>query len=244
MPSCLELEARYFRGYATASSPPGHATESLSLDLTTTAFLLVDVYHGMQGNEDIEGVSGPVGEQWRQTVRRIAVALEGARSCGLPVVYAINSAPRIALEQSEFGAHFRRSWGSDFTHTFREGGVDSREYHGGRPGPLIFPEELEPRPNEYYVRKHVYSAFFDTRLDTLLRNLDTRTLVTVGFWADICMLATSLDAFYRNYRVIWLRDGTLGDEEWAVRWFENAIGYTVTTDEFAVACRVCSREKE
>jgi nicotinamidase-related amidase len=244
MPSCLELEARYFRGYATPSRPAGYATESLSLDPTTTALLLIDVYHGMQGDEDIEGVFGSAGEQWRQTVRRIAVALETARSCGLPVVYTINSAPRIALERSEFGAHFRRSWGSDFTHAFREGGVDSREYHDGRPGPLIFPSELEPRADEYYIRKHVYSAFFDTRLDTLLRNLGIHTLVAAGFWADICMLATSLDAFYRNYRVIWLRDGTLGDEEWAICWFENAIGYSVTTGEFAAAGRAWSGGKE
>jgi nicotinamidase-related amidase len=101
---------------------------------------------------------------------------------------------------------------------------------------LAFPAELEPHPDEYYVRKHVYSAFFDTRLDTLLRNLGTRNLVVAGFWADICMLATALDAFYRNYRVIWLRDGTLGDQEWTIRWFENAIGYTVTTTDFAAAC--------
>jgi nicotinamidase-related amidase len=236
MTSCLELQARYYKGYDSADRPAGLATEPLCLQRDQTALLLIDVYHGVQGDEDIEGLSGPIGKQWRRTVRRISVALEAARFCCLPVVYAINSAPRIGLERSEFGAHFRRSWGADFEQAFREGGVDSREYHGGRPEPLVFPTELEPLPDEYYIRKHVYSAFFDTRLDTLLRNLGVRTLVAAGFWADICMLATALDAFYRNYRVIWLRDGTLGDEEWAVRWFENAIGYTVTVDEFATAC--------
>ena len=233
-PIWLELTARYLRSFG--DEPATHATESLSLDPGATALLLVDVYHGMQGDEDIEGVSGPAGERWRETVARIGVALDAARNCGLAVVYAINSAPRVALEHSEFGAHFQRSWGADFNHAFREGGVDPREYHGGRPGPLTFPAGLEPRVDEYYVRKHVYSAFFDTRLDTLLRNLRIRTLIMAGFWADICMLATALDAFYRNYRVVWLRDGTLGDEEWAVRWFENAIGYTVTVDDFAAAC--------
>lgn len=239
----LELDARYLRSYAAVDGPAGYASERLSLDLATTALLLVDVYHGIQGDEDIEGVSGPAGERWQRAVRRIAVALQVARGCRLPVVYAVNSAPRVALERSEFGAHFRRSWGGDFNHTFREGGVDPREYQGGRPGPLAFPAELEPRPGEYYVRKHVYSAFFDTRMDTLLRNLGIRTLVMAGFWADICMLATALDAFYRNYRVIWLRDGTLGDEEWAVRWFENAVGYTVTVAEFAAACSVVTGEE-
>ena len=244
MQSRLEIEARYLRSYPAADGPAGHATEQLSLDPATTALLLVDVYNGVQGDEGVEVMEGPLGDLWWQTVRRIAVALEAARTCGLPIVYAANSAPRIALERSEFGAHFERSWGDDFNQAFREGGVDPREYHGGRPGPLTFPPELEPRPGEYYVRKHVYSAFFDSRLDTLLRNLGARTLVMAGFWADVCMLATALDAFYRNYRVIWLRDGTLGGNqdkepttEWMVRWLEHAIGYTVTAEDLASACR-------
>ncbi|HEY63295.1 MAG TPA: cysteine hydrolase [Caldilineae bacterium] len=255
MRSALTLEVRYYRNYATADGPAGRVTKRLTLDPSATALLLVDVYNGIQDDEDIEDLSGTLGDLWRQTVRRIAIALGAARDCGLPVVYAINSAPRIALERSEFGRHFQRSWGRDFNHAFREGGVDPREYHGGRPTPLTFPAELEPRPGDYYIRKHVYSAFFDTRLDTLLRNLGINTLVAAGFWADICMLATALDAFYRNYRVIWLRDGTLGgnrDEgpkaalqatDWTIRLFENAIGYTATTEDFAAACRALRGEE-
>ena len=232
----IEIEARYLKAFDTDGSPEGLAIQSLSLDPSQTALLLVDVYHGMQGEEDIEGVSGPDGARWYRTVKRIQTGLDGARACGLPVIYATNSAPKIALDRSEFGIHFQRSWGSDFDHTFREGGIDSREYHHGRQAPLAFPPELEPCDGEYYIRKHVYSAFFDTRLDTLLRNLGVHTLITAGFWADICLLATSLDAFYRNYRVIWLRDGTLGDEQWAIPWFETAIGFTVTAGEFSAAC--------
>jgi len=240
----LEFEARYMKTFDSDGKPAGHAPQHLSLDPSHTALLLVDVYHGLQGDEDIEGVSGSEGDRWYATVRRIKIGLDGARACGLPVIYAVNSAPRIALDRSEFGLHFQRSWGSDFNHSFREGGVDPREYHEGRPTPLAFPSELEPRTGEYYIRKHVYSAFFDTRLDTLLRNLGVHTLITAGFWADICLLATSLDAFYRNYRVIWLRDGTLGDEQWAIPWFETAIGFTVTADEFSAACfRLAPDEK-
>lgn len=232
MGSLLELEGRYFRAYPVDGEPPGQVTERLALDPDTTALLLVDVYDGVQGEENIEDLSGELGVDWRATVQRIAGALEAARGCGLQTVYATNSAPRIALEDSEFGIHFQRSWGNNFDQAFREGGVDPREYHGGRPVPLSFPAELEPRPDDYYVRKHVYSAFFDTRLDTLLRNLGIHNLIMTGFWADICLLATALDAFYRNYGVIWLRDGTLGGNrdkkpttEWMIEWFENAIGH-------------------
>jgi len=85
------------------------------------------------------------------------------------------------------------------------------------------------------------------RLDTALRNLGVGTLVCAGLWANVCMGATALDALYRNYRVIWLRDGTLAGEKpegvatlantarW-VAWFEEIVGYTVTSAEFAAAC--------
>jgi len=235
----LKLSARYLR-YCSAESGPTPMVERLALELATTALLLVDVYHGVQEGEDVEGISGPALDAWRATVGRIATGLTAARSVPLAVVYATNSAPRIALAQSEFGAHFRRSWCGNFDHAFREGGVDAREYHGGRAAPLSFPAELEPRPDEYYVRKHVYSAFFDTRLDSLLRDLNIHTLIMAGFWADTCMLATALDALYRNYRVVWLRDATLGDEEWAVPWFETTIGYTVSVAEFAAECRAAA----
>ena len=89
-----------------------------------------------------------------------------------------------------------------------------------------------------------------SRLDTALRNLTVDTVVCAGLWANVCMAATALDALYRNYRVIWLRDGTLAGEspredpatlpntERWIAWFEEVVGFTVTSDEFARAVKV------
>ncbi len=89
----IEIEARYMKAFHTDETSPGLATQSLSLDPSQTALLLVDVYHGMQGEEDIEGVSGPEGERWYETVRRIKIGLDSARDCDLPVIYAVNQCP-------------------------------------------------------------------------------------------------------------------------------------------------------
>ena len=67
---------------------------------------------------------------------------------------------------------------------------------------------IAPQSDDYYIRKYVYSGFWDTRLDSLLRNLGIRTLVCAGFAADICLLGTMIDALYRNYRIVLLRDAT------------------------------------
>jgi len=245
MTQVLSLNARYIR-------KEKEYFELLNLAVPQTAFLLIDVYYDDQKRGDWGDPADPFVQHLERMEKNISVALEAARGAGLPIVYAMNSAPRIALQRSAFGLHFARAWSEDgspetFNREFAEGGVDPREYHSGPPTPLKIPPSLAPREGEFYIRKHVYSAFFDTRLDTLLRNLGVNTLVCAGLWAGVCMAATALDALYRNYRVIWLRDGTLaggGPEEIAslantarwIAWFEEIIGYTVTSAEFARTC--------
>ena len=108
----------------------------LSLHPEETALLLVDVYLGEQYGEDIEGVTGSKVKPWWEAIRRCKDILDAARSIPLPMVYMMSSSPRIALNRSAWGRHFKRSWGTDFARAFREGGVDGREYHGRRPGPF------------------------------------------------------------------------------------------------------------
>jgi len=242
----LSFLGRYYRRVEGGSEAPGFRWEALDLPVEQAAFLLVDVQSGYEG-EKVEEDASPLGRWWREATGRIAQAQLAARGVGMPIVYANNSAPRVGIGHSEFGAHFRRSWGVDFDECFAEGGVDAREYHGGRAGRMAFPDELRPQEQDYLVRKHAYSAFYDSRLDSLLRNLGTRTLICAGIWADCCLLTTSLDALYRNYRVVWLRDGTMagedpGDEKEMpftrrmIRWFETAVGFSVTCEEFVQAC--------
>lgn len=236
----LELDGRFNR------AGEGHQSERLNLRRTETALLLVDVYYDDQEQGHWGPPDDPLTTDLRAMEDAIAAALAAARAASLPVVYAANSAPRVGLQRSAFGRHFRRSWGGDFNQVFAEGGVDAREYHqGDRTAPLKFPPRLAPAPGELYLRKHVYSAFFDTRLHTALGNLGVRALVCAGLWANVCMAATALDALYRNYEVIWLRDGTLagyGDTDRWVAWFEETVGFTVGSAEFIAACERTARQ--
>lgn len=250
--SKILLKGRYYRLY-----PPekylGHLEEVCELDSDSTAFLLVDVY-GAAFPEDMEwkGVDMSYVLPGEDEVIRdhIRPALEAARSIGLPIVYVNNSAPRIAMKRS---AHHRQR----YKHTniwhdemFVEDNIDPLEYHYGEASILEISPIIAPRPEDYFIRKWVYSGFFDTRLDSLLRNLGVKTLVTVGFGLDFCLLGTVLDAVYRNYDVFLLRDCTLavdlpeeGEVEnhtWTRRmilWFENAVGVTATSEDWVAACQ-------
>ncbi len=77
----------------------------------------------------------------------------------------------------------------------------------------------------------------------------------VGFESLVCLHCTVIDALYRNYRVIVLRDAVKTSEyvetekegwaNWlAIRFIESNVGYTTTTQEFIQACRACMADAE
>lgn len=69
-------------------------------------------------------------------------------------------------------------------------------------------DELSPKPEDHFIKKRRYSAFFGTDLDLLLRELDVKTLYICGVATNICVLHTAGDAALRNYEVTVLRDCT------------------------------------
>lgn len=69
-------------------------------------------------------------------------------------------------------------------------------------------DEINPMPDDYYVKKRKYSAFFATDLDLILRELDVRRIYVVGVVTNICVLHTVADAVMRGYEVYVLKDCT------------------------------------
>jgi nicotinamidase-related amidase len=67
-------------------------------------------------------------------------------------------------------------------------------------------EALAPRPDELVVRKHWYDAFAGTALDGALRARGITSLVVTGTLTDICVLATVVGAFNREYRLTVVED--------------------------------------
>lgn len=63
-------------------------------------------------------------------------------------------------------------------------------------------------PADTWVAKHRMSGFWDTELDSVLRNLDVDTLLFAGVNADQCVLATLIDAACAGYDVVLLEDAS------------------------------------
>lgn len=69
-------------------------------------------------------------------------------------------------------------------------------------------DELAPRSSDIFVDKHRISGFWDTPLDSILRNLNVKTLFFAGVNADQCVLATLMDANFHGYDTILIEDCT------------------------------------
>lgn len=66
--------------------------------------------------------------------------------------------------------------------------------------------DLSPRPDELVIEKHWYDAFNGTPLDGALRVRGVTSLVLTGTMTDICVLASVVGAFNREYRLVVVQD--------------------------------------
>jgi nicotinamidase-related amidase len=208
----VPLPVRHYRLFP-ATGPLGETDRVEKIVPARTALLLVDVYHAAETPAAQELVHTRWDEEfWRIVDDRLVPIIAAARSAGIPIVYAMNSAPRIAIGHSAYGEALLESLGFDPETDFTEPEVDPREFHRGETVQLAIPSQIAPAPDDFYVRKHTYSGFFETRLDSVLRNLGVHSLIVAGFATDCCILFTIADAVFRGYRTILLRDCTLAAE--------------------------------
>jgi nicotinamidase-related amidase len=68
--------------------------------------------------------------------------------------------------------------------------------------------DLRPEPEDVHVAKYRMSGFWDTELDSILRNLGIATLLFGGVNADQCVMCTLQDANFLGYDCILVRDCT------------------------------------
>jgi len=247
----LSVNGRYYQMH-----PPeryaGHVDQAFEVDFERSALLVVDIYgHGFGqpgAAKDHPSMDAVKNRAWDEvTLGYVRPALEASRLAGLPVVYTHNSAPNIEINRSQIGLQLARSLQCNLEEVLSErpGQLDPLEYktiEGSRLLEIAPP--VAPRPGDYYVRKHFYSGFKDTRLDTLLRNLDVKTLFCAGFDASVCLLCTLIDAFELNYEIVLLRDAVLAleiPEDEAIGysftnrmivWTEAMLGRSITTRHF------------
>lgn len=99
-------------------------------------------------------------------------------------------------------------------------------------------DDLGPRPDDIYVVKRRYSAFFNTDLDLTLKDLRIDTVAVCGVVTNICVRSTVHDAFFLGYTVVVPEDcvAATGPREQASSLYDIATHFgTVSTSEEVAA---------
>jgi nicotinamidase-related amidase len=139
----------------------------------------------------------------REIVPRVAALIEVFRRQRLPVVFSeFVYSPRAPLLVGELHPEHRPAPPGGPTGL----GRPSSSCLEGHPSAETVPE-LAPRADELIVRKHWYDAFAGTVLDGALRARGIGSLVITGTMTDICVLATVIGGFNREYRITVVEDG-------------------------------------
>jgi nicotinamidase-related amidase len=123
-------------------------------------------------------------------VPQIARLVAACRARGVPVVYTLFSATHGYLDRPASGD-----------------AMPSRYPELGATDPAWFRDErvwqeLAPEPGEVVIHKPSYGAFYDTPLETILRNLGRDTVIISGTLTNLCCGTTARQAYERGFRVV------------------------------------------
>jgi nicotinamidase/pyrazinamidase len=72
---------------------------------------------------------------------------------------------------------------------------------------------LKPRKMDFVIEKKMYDGFYDTRLDSILRELEVKNIVVVGAWTNACVQHTVMGGWARGYRPYVVEDCVMCPDE-------------------------------
>ncbi len=140
-----------------------------------------------------------VPEATRQ-VPRIKRLIEHCRVKKIPVIFTVYSKTHNYLDRPKTGPLMPSRYSEvevDRSLFFVEG----RVWH-----------ELAPKEDEIVIHKSSYGAFYDTPLETILKNLGKDTVIICGTITTYCCGMTARQAYERSFKVIFGSDVTSNDD--------------------------------
>jgi ureidoacrylate peracid hydrolase len=154
-----------------------------------TAVLVVDVQN------DFCEPAGAAGKGGKDTSAAMAMIptlqrfLEAAREHGTNVIFVQTIHEPSTDSEAWIGRRIKPdaknclkgTWGADFT-------------------------GVAPLPTEPVVIKHRYSAFINTRLDSVLRTLKVESIIVLGVATNVCVESTSRHGYMLDYHTVFVSD--------------------------------------
>ena len=185
----------------TLPSTPQHVT----LDLNRTALIVIDMQNDFctKGGwvdhigGDVSADRAPIGP-----LNRLTPAL---RAQGVPVIWVNwGNRPDLAnMPPNQLHLYKPHGVGTGLGDALPGGGGAVLQKDSWA---AAIVDELTVAPQDLKVDKHRISGFWDTPLDSILRNLGVRTVLFAGVNTDQCVLHTLTDANFLGYGCVLVED--------------------------------------
>jgi ureidoacrylate peracid hydrolase len=181
------------------------ASRKLTLDLQHTAIIVVDMQNdfcSVGGWLDHIGVNTQVLLNPIDPLNRLLPIL---RKAGVPVIWLNwgNRPDRLNLSPSILHVYNATGEGTGIGEPLPHNGSHVLEQGSWGAAPV---EGLHIEVDDIHVDKYRMSGFWDTPLDSILRNLAIDTILFAGVNIDQCVMATLQDAVCLGYDSILLED--------------------------------------
>jgi ureidoacrylate peracid hydrolase len=192
---------------AVPSRPLALAAEPkrVTIDLARSGIVVVDMQNDFCHPDGWLAFIGVDIAPARAPIAPLTALLPRLRAAGVPVIWLnwgtrpdrLNLSPalRHVYDPAGRGAGLGDRLATTGAHILQEG-----SWSAG------IVDELEQADGDIHVRKHRMSGFWDTPLDSILRNLRLDTLLFAGVNLDQCVLHTLADANFLGYDTILVED--------------------------------------
>lgn len=133
-------------------------------------------------------------------VPRINRLIEHCRNKNIPAIFTLFSKTNNYYDRPNSGEYM--------PNRFPELNIDQSQYFFE--GKLY--NELLIQEDEIVIHKPSYGAFYDTPLETILRNLKKDTIIISGTLSNYCCGTTARQAYERGFKVVFGSDVTSTDD--------------------------------
>ena len=183
------------------------APRDITVDLSRTALIIVDLQNDFCAPNGWLASIGVDVSVLAGAVSRSDALARASRAAGVPVIWLNwgNRPDQANLPPGVTHVYDPDGTGAGIGHVLPSSGaaVLTKDSWGAA---LTAP--LRAEPGDIQVDKYRMSGFWDTELDSVLRNLRVDTLLFAGVNSDQCVYATLIDAACAGYDVVLLTDAS------------------------------------
>lgn len=181
------------------------APQNVTVDLLRTAIIVIDMQNDFcAAGGWVEHIGGDFRPD-RKPIEPLQRLLPVLRQAGVPVIWVNwGNRPDLAnMPPNQIHLYKPTGTGTGLGDPLPGSGARVLEKDSWA---AAIVDELAPAPQDIKVDKYRISGFWDTPLDSILRNLGVRSILFAGVNTDQCVLHSLTDANFLGYGCILLED--------------------------------------